>query len=122
MVCRYCFKVYFIKIYNNVILNFSFIEFHDLLKYLRGYSVFKFHVRNQEQFKLLGDGGLAIIDQIICSHARKFIGTYESTFTYRIYEEREILGFPQNLTFNTMCKRDDLVDCKRNSVWPIRYL
>lgn len=95
-------------------------EFHDLKTLLRGTNLNKFKPP-WEYHVQLGDGGLAIIDQIICSHARMFIGTFESTFTYRIYEEREILGFPQETTFNTLCKRDDLVDCNRNSVWPIRY-
>lgn len=52
---------------------------------------------------------------------RYFIGTYESTFTYRIYEEREILGFPQENTFNTFCKFSDDVSCSRNPTWPIVY-
>lgn len=74
-----------------------------------------------EQKSGIGDGGVAIVDQLICAHAHYFIGTYESTFTYRIYEEREILGFPQNLTFNTLCKSEDLVECSKNAVWPIVY-
>ncbi|EDQ84683.1 uncharacterized protein MONBRDRAFT_12575 [Monosiga brevicollis MX1] len=36
----------------------------------------------------LGDGQLAILDQIVCARAHKFIGTPESTFTFRIQEER----------------------------------
>lgn len=95
-------------------------EFHDLKSMLRGTNLHKFKPP-WEYHQMLGDGGLAVIDQIICSHARWFIGTFESTFTYRIYEEREILGFPTKTTFNTLCKRDDLVDCNRNSVWPIRF-
>ncbi|KAG5683956.1 hypothetical protein PVAND_013211 [Polypedilum vanderplanki] len=95
-------------------------EFHDMRAFLRGVNLHKFKPPWEFQMQL-GDGAVAIIDQIICSHARKFIGTFESTFTYRIYEEREILGFQQNMTFNTLCKRDDLIDCNRNSVWPIRY-
>lgn len=95
-------------------------EFHDIKTMLRGVNLYKFKPP-WEYHVQLADGGLAVIDQIICSHARWFIGTFESTFTYRIYEEREILGFPQETTFNTLCKRDDLVDCNRNSVWPIRF-
>lgn len=95
-------------------------EFHDMKAMLRGVSLYKFKPP-WEYHVQLADGGLAIIDQIICSHARWFIGTFESTFTYRIYEEREILGFPTETTFNTLCKRDDLIDCQRNSIWPIRF-
>ncbi|CRK91198.1 CLUMA_CG004881, isoform A, partial [Clunio marinus] len=95
-------------------------EFHDLKSLLRSVSLYRFKPP-WEYHVHLGDGGLAVIDQIICSHASWFIGTFESTFTYRIYEEREILGFPQETTFNTLCKRDDLIDCNNNSVWPIRH-
>lgn len=67
-----------------------------------------------EEYK---DGGLAIIDQIICSHAAYFIGTHESTFTYRIQEEREILGFDSNTTFNRFCP--DVGYCEKPSKWTI---
>ncbi|XP_060662059.1 GDP-fucose protein O-fucosyltransferase 2 [Drosophila nasuta] len=66
----------------------------------------------------LKDGGVAIVDQLICSYAKHFVGTYESTFTYRIYEEREILGFNKASTFNTFCKALG-GNCARNAVWPI---
>jgi hypothetical protein len=45
-------------------------------------------------FHIVKDGGIAIIDQLIASHAKYFIGSYESTFSFRIQEEREIMGFP----------------------------
>lgn len=83
--------------------------------------VFRYTPESLEQHEELKDGGIAIIDQIICSHASHFIGTFESTFTYRIYEEREILGFPKKTTFNTFCKYEDKRDCEKNSVWPIIY-
>lgn len=84
-------------------------------------QVYRFQPVSMEQKKRIKDGGVAIIDQIICSHAQYFIGTYESTFTYRIYEEREIMGFSKNSTFNTFCKNDDASDgnCEKNSVWLI---
>ncbi|CAH1401783.1 unnamed protein product [Nezara viridula] len=65
------------------------------------------------------DGGLAIIDQIICSYARYFIGTHESTFTFRIQEEREIIGFPINTTFNVFCATPK--KCFETSKWTIVY-
>lgn len=53
---------------------------------------------------------------------RFFIGTYESTFTYRIYEEREIMGFPTVMTFNTFCKTHyENNNCQKNPVWRIAY-
>lgn len=71
----------------------------------------------KEKFK---DGGVAIIEQIICSHARYFIGTYESTFSFRIQEEREILGFPIETTFNRLC-HDGSEGCLKPSIWKIVY-
>lgn len=50
--------------------------------------------------KRIREGGVAIVEQIICSRAKYFIGSYESTFSFRIQEEREILNFPPETTFN----------------------
>lgn len=99
----------------------SFLEFKTLKSYLMRHRVFRFQPESTEQKNRIKDGGVAIIDQIICSHAQYFIGTYESTFTYRIYEEREIMGFSKHSTFNTFCKSDDDSDdnCQKNSVWLI---
>ena len=66
------------------------------------------------------DGSLAIIDQIICSHARLFIGTYGSTFTIRIQEEREIMGFPIHATNNIFCA-DNSLECEKSQHRPIIY-
>lgn len=82
------------------------------------YSVFRYKPSKyvKEKFK---DGGVAIIDQIICSHARYFVGTAESTFSFRIQEEREILGFPVKTTFNALC--NDANVCPKPSVWKIVF-
>ncbi|XP_037935350.1 GDP-fucose protein O-fucosyltransferase 2 [Teleopsis dalmanni] len=96
-------------------------EMQNLKSYLQRVRPVRYSTDSLEQKSMLKDGGIAIIDQIICSHAAYFIGTYESTFTYRIYEEREIMGFPKMNTFNTFCKSEDLSDCSKNSVWPIVY-
>ncbi|XP_052861148.1 GDP-fucose protein O-fucosyltransferase 2 [Anopheles cruzii] len=97
-------------------------EFHNLKNYLKRFRVVRYEPESYEQRATLKDGGVAIVDQLVCSYARYFIGTYESTFTYRIYEEREILGFAQDLTFNTFCKHEnDDVACEKNTVWPIVY-
>lgn len=64
------------------------------------------YIPSPEVKRSIKDGGVAIIDQIICSYARYFIGTHESTFTFRIQEEREIIGFPINTTFNVFCATD----------------
>ncbi|KAL3287773.1 hypothetical protein HHI36_002235 [Cryptolaemus montrouzieri] len=65
------------------------------------------------------DGGTAIIDQLACAHSRFFLGTAESTFTFRIFEEREILGFPSEATYNYLCADEN--NCKKPTVWKIVY-
>lgn len=67
------------------------------------------------------DGGKAIVDQWICAHARYFVGSYESTFSFRIQEDREILGFDKESTFNRLCGDDEGVSCEKPSIWPIVY-
>lgn len=96
-------------------------EYKDLKSFMRRAKLYRFAPDSFVERDALKDGGIAIVDQIICSHARYFIGTQESTFTYRIYEEREILGFAKDATFNTLCKNEDASDCERNSIWPIMY-
>lgn len=48
---------------------------------------------------------------------RYFIGTYESTFTFRIQEDREIIGFPTKTTFNYLCRIKE--KCNSNGQWEI---
>ena len=73
----------------------------------------------------LHPGEVAIIDQWICAHARVFIGTLDSNFSNQIQEEREILGFATNTTFNALCPQCDLrlmlKICKQESTWKIVY-
>lgn len=78
-------------------------EFEELKSYLSQFKVLKF-VPSDYVLNKFKDGGVAIIDQIICSYARYFIGTDGSTFTFRIQEDREIIGFPTKTTFNRLCK------------------
>ncbi|KAL0102567.1 hypothetical protein PUN28_018099 [Cardiocondyla obscurior] len=91
-------------------------EFEELKSYLSQYKVMKYIPSNYviSKFK---DGGVAIIDQIICSYARYFIGTQESTFTFRIQEDREIIGFSSETTFNKLCKTNE--DCTIDGFWSI---
>jgi len=96
-------------------------EYEELKKSLKKTDVEAFrYVPTDEIHKKYMDGGVAIIDQSICSHARFFLGSYESTFTFRIQEEREILGFPTKKTFEMLCA-DGKFDCERGSVWKIEY-
>ncbi|XP_039182291.1 GDP-fucose protein O-fucosyltransferase 2 isoform X4 [Crotalus tigris] len=73
-----------------------------------------------EEMELYKDGGIAIIDQWICAHARYFIGTSVSTFSFRIQEEREILGFDPKTTYNRFCG-DDEKTCEQPTHWKIEY-
>lgn len=81
-----------------------------------GYNVYLYNP-SESDLKEFKDGGVAIIDQIICSHAAYFIGTHDSTFSFRIQEEREILGFDSNTTFNRFCP--DSGPCEKPSRWKI---
>ncbi|KAG6462126.1 GDP-fucose protein O-fucosyltransferase 2 [Manduca sexta] len=72
---------------------------------------------NHKDAMQLREGDYAVIDQIICSRAVYFIGTHESTFSFRIQEEREILGFPKETTFNRLCP--DSGDCEKPARWTI---
>ncbi|CAL4144320.1 unnamed protein product, partial [Meganyctiphanes norvegica] len=94
------------------------VEFSDLKGYLEGYNVWRYKP-NPEFQNNWGDGGVAIVDQIICSHARYFIGSYESTFSFRIQEEREILGFSTKSSFNRLCGKKK--PCEQPSKWTIVY-
>uniref|UniRef100_A0A0N5AS25 GDP-fucose protein O-fucosyltransferase 2 n=1 Tax=Syphacia muris TaxID=451379 RepID=A0A0N5AS25_9BILA len=68
----------------------------------------------------LTDAEVSIIDQWICAHGRWFIGTHYSTFSYRIQEDREILGFKPETTFNRLCP-DDNSNCEQPAKWRITY-
>ena len=88
----------------------EFLELKELLKEL-DIEAFRF-TPTEEVHRQYMDGGVAIIDQSICSIARYFMGSYESTFTFRIQEEREILGFPIEKTFEILCA-DGEFDCEK---------
>ena len=96
-------------------------EFEELKGMLQKNEVQAFRfIPTEDIHRKYMDGGVAIIDQSICSHARYFLGSYESTFTFRIQEEREILGFPVKKTFDMLCP-DGKFDCEKGSIWKIEY-
>ncbi|XP_022692139.1 GDP-fucose protein O-fucosyltransferase 2-like [Varroa jacobsoni] len=66
----------------------------------------------------LTEGQIAIVDQITCSRAEVFVGSFESTFSFRIQEEREILGKAPDTTFNRLCA-DGETDCQQPTRWTI---
>lgn len=94
-------------------------EFEELQQHLQEYQVLRYEPSKvvKQTYK---DGGVAIIEQIICSHARFFSGTYESTFSFRIQEEREIMGFPPDRTFSRLCGDDEQM-CSQPSAWRIVF-
>ncbi|XP_064644604.1 GDP-fucose protein O-fucosyltransferase 2-like isoform X2 [Lineus longissimus] len=94
-------------------------EYSELKKDLKDYEVFRYQPTESElqQYK---DGGVAIIDQWICAHARYSIGSHESTFSFRIQDEREILGFLSKTSFNRFCP-DDKNECEQPAKWTIVY-
>ncbi|CAH2062485.1 unnamed protein product, partial [Iphiclides podalirius] len=81
-----------------------------------GYKVY-FYTPSKSELSVYREGGVAVIEQIICSHAAYFVGTHESTFSFRIQEEREILGFDSRTTFNRLCP--DTGKCEEPSKWTI---
>ncbi|CAG5119564.1 unnamed protein product [Candidula unifasciata] len=94
-------------------------EYDELKGYLTDFSVYQFEPTLEARAKYK-DGGVAIIDQWICAHARYFIGTRESTFSFRIQDEREILGFAPETTFNCLCKKKES-ECEQPTRWLIKY-
>jgi peptide-O-fucosyltransferase len=94
-------------------------EFEELKTFMKDLKVFRYQP-STEVSTLYQDGGVAIIDQSVCSNAKYFIGSIESTFTFRIQEEREILGFNVEQSFDILCKTGEF-DCKKGSVWKIAY-
>uniref|UniRef100_A0A0A9WW19 GDP-fucose protein O-fucosyltransferase 2 n=1 Tax=Lygus hesperus TaxID=30085 RepID=A0A0A9WW19_LYGHE len=93
-------------------------EILELKKLLKGYELVTYEP-SSDQLNKFKDGGVAIIDQLICSNARYFIGSHESTFSFRIQDEREIRGFPVEHTFNRFCGSNK--DCEQPSKWKIVF-
>ncbi|XP_022333268.2 GDP-fucose protein O-fucosyltransferase 2-like [Crassostrea virginica] len=94
-------------------------EYEEFKGSLEGYRVHRFQP-TREELHTYRDGGVAIIDQWIAAHARYFIGSSASTVSYRIREDREILGFEPSTTFNRFCG-DDESDCEQPAHWTIVY-
>jgi len=94
-------------------------EFEDLSKSMKGVTAVRFEPSKKE-LETFKDGGVAIIDQSICSHAKYFIGSRESTFTFRIQEEREIMGFQLMNTFDMLCGEGEYT-CEGGTKWKIDW-
>ncbi|CAG2221080.1 POFUT [Mytilus edulis] len=101
-------------------LKYAAKQIKELLKKNKLKKVFIASDCDENDFETLKDGGVAIIDQWIAAHARHFVGTYVSTFSFRIQEEREILGFDPETTFNRLCSESE-EECEQPSKWKIVY-
>ncbi|KAK0420778.1 hypothetical protein QR680_014881 [Steinernema hermaphroditum] len=66
----------------------------------------------------VSDGTASVVDQWICAHSDYFIGTHLSTFSFRIHEDREILGYKPEATFNRLCA-DGEESCEQPTKWRI---
>lgn len=98
-----------------------FLEITELKSYINGENLQVInYIPNEKELEELKDGGWAIVEQLICSHAKYFIGTKESTFSLRIQEEREILGFVPSSTFNCFCNEKPSQVCNTNK-WLIQF-
>jgi len=73
----------------------------------------------EDELEKYKDGGVAIIDQLVCSRAQYFLGSKDSTFSFRIQEEREILNYPLKDTFDMLCP--DQGECEKGSRWKIEW-
>ncbi|OUC40853.1 hypothetical protein D917_00006 [Trichinella nativa] len=91
-------------------------EVDELKAFLNETAVIKRFKPTDAQLQKFLDGGVATIEQWICAHAKYFIGTAESTFSFRIQEDREILGFSHNTTFNCLCP-DHNLNCEQPAKW-----
>lgn len=103
--------------------NIIFLEIDELSKFIRekdpNIDLIRYEP-NEAELEELKDGGWAIVEQLLCAHAKYFMGTMESTYSLRIQEEREILGFETSTTFNALCNDNPNGVCK-TSEWLIVY-
>ena len=61
-------------------------------------------------------------EQIYVLFHRYFIGTCQSTFSFRIHEERDILGFKEKTTYNCICGKQSPKDrCEQPSDWRVKF-
>jgi len=60
------------------------------------------------------------VEFLLFKRYRHFIGTALSTFSFRIHEEREILGFQPKTTFNCFCGDSDK-NCEQPTKWVVVY-
>lgn len=69
------------------------------------FPIFRFRPKDSSPASttVFSEGQVAIIEQWICANAAVFVGTAESTYTFRIQEERERLGKAPETTYQNIC-------------------
>mmetsp|Transcript_15339 Transcript_15339/g.23225 ORF Transcript_15339/g.23225 Transcript_15339/m.23225 type:complete len:193 (+) Transcript_15339:791-1369(+) len=76
----------------------------------------------------LGHPGVnALVEQWVCAVGDHFVGTKTSRFSLNIQEERDLIGFPSNKTWNHFCKEETHRTCEKQNWYtfeksPIRVL
>ncbi|KRY01613.1 GDP-fucose protein O-fucosyltransferase 2, partial [Trichinella pseudospiralis] len=85
-------------------------EVDELKSFLNETAVIKRFKPTDAQLQKFLDGGVATIEQWICAHAKYFIGTAESTFSFRIQEDREILVVLFKRCIQNCCSKLNKID------------
>ena len=76
-----------------------YIDFHVVLERNQTYrKMFYMNFSMHMKISFTGKTVLSFIPSGICSHAKMFVGTKESTSTFRIQDKREIIGFSADKT------------------------
>ena len=100
--------------------NLEYIRLSKLLE-VEDFKTFQYEIPRSVLLNIK-DGGKAIIDQIICAHARVFVGSFGSTFSFRIQEDRSIMGFPYDMTYNRLCGDNETESaCEQPTKWKVIY-
>jgi peptide-O-fucosyltransferase len=73
-------------------------EITTLISILQPHHVILYNQSHDNKYD--PNGQKIIIEQLICSQASYFIGTLISTFTLRIQEDRNLIGYDQSTTYN----------------------
>ncbi|KAL2805498.1 GDP-fucose protein O-fucosyltransferase 2 isoform C precursor, partial [Daubentonia madagascariensis] len=94
----------------------------DKHEYYRGWFWGYEETRGLNVSCLSVQGSASIIAPVLLKNtsARFFIGTSVSTFSFRIHEEREILGLDPKTTYNRFCGDQERV-CEQPTHWKIAY-
>eukprot|EP00056_Hartaetosiga_gracilis_P015444 m.56 g.56 ORF g.56 m.56 type:complete len:286 (+) comp25_c0_seq1:200-1057(+) len=83
-----------------------------------------FHRLEGHEVGGLKSGQIAVVDQIICTHARVFLGTPSSTFTSRIQEERDLHTHHDEVTSHLLLQQqpppNSSFDTNTRAIWQVK--